>query len=486
MNGTDTRIVALMGLAEVVARSVARKLCPGEEEELTAQAYQVLVEANDQLPESRDEVKRLIIKHLRKYAVKLKQVVDVPEWAHYAARNPNAKETESVKDARRLLHRKTAHSSPTEDDPGIDLADRQPSLPQRRGVADLRHRIKDLPELDRNILSKFIGLDGPSHTHKELAEQFGITAGHVGLIIKRAMEGCRRTKPCRQCGKDFAYLSPCRRYCSSKCKEDAHKLYAVGLQPGDAFIKRKNCIKCGASFKVMKRKHRKLCRNCQRLGKPYTCIQCGKVRNSTKWRTRKYCSFLCSVEAKTGEWLVHDPNGVCKGCGKEYRRTKSNPVYCSIPCFKKSRKNIRICKRCGKEHQNRNTKVYCSSECYHAYRDENRKAKSRSPRRIIGIKVCKGCQKEYQANDRNPVYCSKDCCSRHRRQDKICLHCGGPRRTNGSKRKYCSPECYRAHKKKLKEPHHAKPLHLVVVPGGLPVPGNGGADVVAGAEELVG
>lgn len=108
----------------------------------------------------------------------------------------------------------------------------------------------------------------------------------------------------------------------------------------------------------------------------------------------------------------------CIGCGKIVTdHFQSNRKYCSLECFRKSKrpnrmtgKNIK-CKWCGKEvykqkcHLNKSKSLFCSPECQIKWQGRNKL-----------VFHCKICGKEFKwspsrtkDNNYNPTYCSIKC-----------------------------------------------------------------------------
>jgi len=137
----------------------------------------------------------------------------------------------------------------------------------------------------------------------------------------------------------------------------------------------------------------------------------------------------------------------CQYCGKEFKTSHANKIYCSRGCYSLARIKPRYCKICGKQIAlgSSNSK-YCSRECY--LKEEKIK------------KICNFCKKPYIGS--NITFCSKECqLAWHRAKreaegrvknpnygrERPCLYCGELFKGVPS-RKYCSCECAAAAKSK--------------------------------------
>jgi 5-methylcytosine-specific restriction endonuclease McrA len=105
-----------------------------------------------------------------------------------------------------------------------------------------------------------------------------------------------------------------------------------------------------------------------------TCEQCGKIiekeknRNWNEYAKKKYCSRVCSGEAKKKEQVEIK----CAGCGKTFyvSPSQSETIYCSRECLKAHHRHVVTCKHCGKEFERTPTRKsdYCGWECFKASR----------------------------------------------------------------------------------------------------------------------
>ena len=189
----------------------------------------------------------------------------------------------------------------------------------------------------------------------------------------------------------------------------------------------KNCEYCGKAFRPDKgHSYQKYCsRECERaywkdnrskLRKKFTyvCKNCGKEYQRARSDTNQYCSRECAFN-DIGTWRRLDVVGekriskVCPICNNEFQANRSESAYCSISC--KEAATFKICAYCGCVYQNGSySKIhsrYCSSECKNK---AHNKAKSERyiPKPAFG-KVCKYCRKSYQTNRTMQQYCSTEC-----------------------------------------------------------------------------
>ena len=82
------------------------------------------------------------------------------------------------------------------------------------------------------------------------------------------------------------------------------------------------------------------------------------------------------------------------------------------------RKYVHICKMCGKEFENNNkNSQFCSRQCYLTYRKENGKLKE---------KLCPICKKTFMPDYPNQIFCSIECRvkSTENKISCICEYCG--------------------------------------------------------------
>lgn len=132
-----------------------------------------------------------------------------------------------------------------------------------------------------------------------------------------------------------------------------------------------------------------------------------------------YCSKIC-FDTNQDKKI----NLICSGCGKNFKRSKSNVeqnanglYYCSLECWYSRNKNTTICLWCGKiiepmpkSHINRGQGKFCSYECSGKYR---------SNLNSITVK-CSNCGKEIKRkksrkSKSNEYFCSTDCLSQYRK-----------------------------------------------------------------------
>ena len=120
---------------------------------------------------------------------------------------------------------------------------------------------------------------------------------------------------------------------------------------------------------------------------------------------------------------------ICKGCSKqvEIRRMKNKISYCSLQCYRKSKRPIRKngkiikCDYCGKEkykskiHLIKSKNLFCSQNCANKFQGRNR------------LKyICRICGNEFRWSksreiDNNPTYCSMVC--RNMDKERLIKNC---------------------------------------------------------------
>ena len=118
-------------------------------------------------------------------------------------------------------------------------------------------------------------------------------------------------------------------------------------------------------------------------------------------------------------------NGGLKGTGKG--------CFCSHKCKCKHRRNFKVynCKQCGKEIERtpssiRGGNIFCNSSCSAKFNNIHRESKSKKEnniktkivlQKIIKIKDCKFCKKQFEIKNRNSqIYCSSSCKSKEYQQ----------------------------------------------------------------------
>lgn len=218
------------------------------------------------------------------------------------------------------------------------------------------------------------------------------------------------------------------------------------------------------------------------------CPICGKIYHVTPYFISKgwkqFCSRECQLESTTTIYK-------CEQCGKEIQGTKSdNQRFCSRECTykwlseynRKSDKEFRICKWCGKEFEmwymgakGRAGEVkegqFCSRKCRGAYRknksgwfEVNGIRGKKGDSCNVYFRKCKECGKLFTASgSRYPKACSKECAIERQRKKTFninvarkgikeikCRECGEvfiPK--YGVKRRvFCSDKCLHRYQQK--------------------------------------
>jgi hypothetical protein len=180
---------------------------------------------------------------------------------------------------------------------------------------------------------------------------------------------------------------------------------------------------------------------------------------------------LCSKHYQ--QWRLHKLEGVatptitaCHQCGSEFRRGRSDQIYCSLACRIGARP-VKVrpappdveCRFCHKMFTPRKvdarTLVCMSDECRRARSNEAarriqaRKVASRAPR------ICKECGAEFKIKS-NSAYCSPACLREstlRRRRDREyrpapinCVECGQQIPYKSGKRRFCGDECWKLYR----------------------------------------
>lgn len=99
------------------------------------------------------------------------------------------------------------------------------------------------------------------------------------------------------------------------------------------------------------------------------CPVCGKEFKPSR-HEGVYCSRQCSADTRRGVYSVPRQSRICAHCGKEYGSDRKpsrtdNQLYCSHACFLASKIETRSCPACGKEFVTSIAKptTYCSHRC---------------------------------------------------------------------------------------------------------------------------
>lgn len=202
------------------------------------------------------------------------------------------------------------------------------------------------------------------------------------IYLRKECKVCQRKKlknykhVCKECGKEFTSKNKNQDYCSHKCSK------AKLSRKGKLYYKGQVC-----------RIFFKKCKNCGRL---LLSIKYPKIRNSyfNRGNTCNHCGYL-NKQVKEKR---------CLHCGELFKTNRENMKFCSQECYHASKKDDRIttyCNYCGsklslsKKDYNRSEKHFCNKECsgkYHkginnpSYNLELDEEDRRIKRRIFGYK----------------------------------------------------------------------------------------------------
>jgi hypothetical protein len=284
-------------------------------------------------------------------------------------------------------------------------------------------------------------------TCKNCGEKFWVSISKSKKNRQFCSQKCRQFKimvTCLCCGKEFD-LRPCeiknRKYCSRKCRDKA-KVVRV------SFI----CETCSTEFldRPNRKYHRtrKFCSfKCSVVASrmeriTIECQNCGKALDltTTAAQSRKYCSFKCMGEAYQKQVIL-----TCKTCGVEFSDTESGAAtrqYCSKPCYDEGRKKLVevTCEICCEDFYLTPSltkgRKYCSMKCLF---------KSLENKIIISCAFC-GKEVELPASRSDSKYCSHECYSKSMEISvgKSCELCGSEffiRPSQYEGRRFCSVDC---------------------------------------------
>jgi hypothetical protein len=144
------------------------------------------------------------------------------------------------------------------------------------------------------------------------------------------------------------------------------------------------CSVCHREFSIQPSKvHRiKSCPSCRHINrKPparLSCQYCGEpfTVKGHLGDVQKYCSRPCKWNAASGKPRINylnQPDRPCLECGTIFGPTKERRLYCSMECFRTSkRRATKSCAHCGgefnkKRHHNEAGIYFCSRSCHAAY-----------------------------------------------------------------------------------------------------------------------
>jgi len=274
---------------------------------------------------------------------------------------------------------------------------------------------------------------------------------------------------CIECGKEYYSKMHRPGYCSASCKRAAQK-------KRDQAGKTKHIVR-------------------SRDGEERECPICGKTYHVTPYFISKgwkqFCSKECQLKSKSTLYK-------CERCGKIVAGLKSTPQrFCSRKCvyewlseLNTKKKEIRVCKWCGKDFEmwplgskgkSGETKEgqYCSRDCRFAHMrdvhwfDVNGEIVRIGSRCKVYFKKCKECGKKFTTKLSLKLYCSDECkntvtlkkirASYWGNKPPLeafeCEECGKlvtPKYGNRGKTKFCSTKCMNRYQKRIRGNTHRK------------------------------
>jgi len=188
-----------------------------------------------------------------------------------------------------------------------------------------------------------------------------------------------------------------------------------------------------------------------------SCIYCGKEFKTT-YKNQIYCSNKCRNRRKYlhKKKIFKKIKKICKNCGIEFETAYNNKIFCNNKCLYKMviYKN-RTCKFCGKKFIGSSGKLFCSNECMHNCNKKTIKCKfcGKDFETILHNKkycndecrnsmpkkhTCKFCGKKHY---RKGIFCSEECLNNYRKKTVKCKICGKEFESSAIVPKYCSNKC---------------------------------------------